>query len=77
MRYSRILPVALILVLAEVAHAQMGPGMGGPMQPGMPGAGGGQPSGEEKKEGVAEAAPKTPGLLSNRQTEVPMSDRVY
>jgi uncharacterized protein (TIGR04551 family) len=63
MRYSRILPIALILVLAEVAHAQMGPGMGGPMQPGMPGAGGGQPSGEEKKEGVAEAAPKTPGLL--------------
>ena len=31
----------------------MGGGMGGPQQP----------SGEEKKEGVAEAAPKTPGLL--------------
>ena len=28
-----------------------------------PGGGGSSPSGEEKKEGVAEAAPKTPGLL--------------
>jgi uncharacterized protein (TIGR04551 family) len=32
----------------------MGPGMGGPTQPA---------GGEEKKEGIAEAAPKTPGLL--------------
>ena len=32
----------------------MGPGMGGPTQPA---------GGDEKKEGVAEAAPKTPGLL--------------
>jgi len=38
---------------------------GGPMGGGMGGGGMGpsQPAGEEKKEGVAEAAPKTPGLL--------------
>ena len=38
---------------AQIAPGGMGPGMGGPTQP----------AGEEKKEGVAEAAPKTPGLL--------------
>jgi uncharacterized protein (TIGR04551 family) len=42
------------------AHAQIAPGGGG-MGPGMGGPS--QPAGEEKKEGVAEAAPKTPGLL--------------
>ncbi|MDB4953852.1 MAG: hypothetical protein JWO36_1421 [Myxococcales bacterium] len=47
-----------ITVLSQVAEAQMspggmGPGMGGPQTP----------SAEEKKEGVAEAAPKAPGLL--------------
>ncbi|HTL34905.1 MAG TPA: TIGR04551 family protein [Kofleriaceae bacterium] len=46
--------------LEGIAQAQMTPG--GPM-----GGGGGMgpstPAGEEKKEGVAEAAPKTPGLL--------------
>ena len=48
-----------IVAGGEVAQAQMTPG--GPMGGGM---GGPQsPSGEEKKEGVAEAAPKTPGLL--------------
>jgi uncharacterized protein (TIGR04551 family) len=54
---SRGIIVGLLLV-TSVAEAQMspggmGPGMGGPAQP----------AGEEKKEGVAEAAPKTPGLL--------------
>src|SRR5258707_15624498 len=57
MRYSIFLGIALV---SSVAEAQMTPGMGGPMGPG---GGGQQPSGEEKKEGVAEAAPKTPGLL--------------
>ena len=51
----------VILTSAGEALAQMGPGPMGPMGPGM---GGPQtPAGEEKKEGVAEAAPKTPGLL--------------
>src|ERR1043165_9653463 len=44
-----------LLVSAELAEAQIGPGTGP-----QPGAGG---QNEEKKEGVAEAAPKTPGLL--------------
>jgi uncharacterized protein (TIGR04551 family) len=46
------------LLSTAVADAQIAPG-------GMGGMGGGgmQPSGEEKKEGVAEAAPKTVGLL--------------
>src|SRR6185436_9522278 len=39
------------------AFAQISPGGG--MGPGGPQ----QPAGEDKKEGVAEAAPKTPGLL--------------
>jgi uncharacterized protein (TIGR04551 family) len=52
--------VAFILLGTQVAEAQLGPMGGGP--------GGGlggpqQPSGEEKKEGIAEAAPKAPGLL--------------
>src|SRR5580765_4224156 len=64
MRYSRsrlIVGIALGVVMAtgEVASAQMtpggmGPGMGGPTQPA---------GGEEKKEGVAEAAPKQAGLM--------------
>ena len=45
-----------LLVGAELAEAQIGPGTGP-----QPGAGGQQ--NEEKKEGVAEAAPKTPSLL--------------
>jgi uncharacterized protein (TIGR04551 family) len=49
---------AFVLAGATLAEAQMTPGgpmggMGGPTQP----------AAEEKKEGVAEAAPKTPGLL--------------
>src|SRR5262245_1120294 len=50
---------AILLVGAQIAEAQMTPG--GPMGGG--GMGPSQPAGEEKKEGVAEAAPKTPGLL--------------
>jgi uncharacterized protein (TIGR04551 family) len=52
-RRSVLLGIPLILSAAP-ASAQIAPGgMGGPTQP----------AGEEKKEGVAEAAPKTPGLL--------------
>src|SRR6516162_11148318 len=51
--------IAFILDATQVAEAKMGPGPMGPMGPGGPQT----PSGEEKKEGVAEAAPKTPGLL--------------
>src|SRR5512140_2392772 len=54
--------IALVACLTEVAQAQMGPGPMGPMGGGGGGMGQ-QPAGEEKKEGVAEAAPKTPGLL--------------
>lgn len=56
-----------------VAHAQMSPGMGGGMGP----MGGGpmQPSGDEKKEGVAEAAPKTPSLLPTNPTLPPPKAR--
>ncbi|HSD90752.1 MAG TPA: hypothetical protein VLB44_24675, partial [Kofleriaceae bacterium] len=54
-----VLGTAVLLLSVEVAEAQMTPG--GPMGGGMGGPP--QPSGEEKKEGVAEAAPKTPGLL--------------
>jgi uncharacterized protein (TIGR04551 family) len=50
------LGTAVLLVGTQVADAQMTPG--GPM-----GGMGQQPSGEQKKDGVAEAAPKTPGLL--------------
>ncbi|MBA3465573.1 MAG: TIGR04551 family protein [Deltaproteobacteria bacterium] len=57
MPYSRV--VAGILIAATgIAEAQISPGGG--MGPGM---GGAQPAGEEKKDGVAEAAPKAPGLL--------------
>jgi hypothetical protein len=50
--------IGLCLTATGVAEAQinpggMGPGMGGPTTP----------AGEEKKDGVAEAAPKTPSLL--------------
>lgn len=63
MRYLAKLTLASIVflvALGDIASAQMGGGM--PMG-GGPGGGGMQPAGEEKKEGVAEAAPKTPGLL--------------
>jgi uncharacterized protein (TIGR04551 family) len=54
------LSTALLALGTTVAEAQMTPG-GGPMGGGMGGPT--QGAGEEKKEGVAEAAPKTPGLL--------------
>ncbi len=62
---SRLIGIA-ILLSSGLAAAQINPGgMGGPGG-GMGGPGGGgmqQPSADEKKEGVGEAAPKTPGLL--------------
>src|SRR6202012_2723031 len=71
MTKSLILPISLLLLLASTAEAQISPGgMGGG---GMGGPGGGMggpttPAGEEKKEGVGEAAPKTPGLLPTTPT---------
>ena len=71
----RALPLLLgaaLVLHAGVAHAQFGPSPGGGMPPGGgmgPGAGGG--SGEEKHEGVAESAPKTPGLLPTTPTLPP------
>ncbi|HEU4735279.1 MAG TPA: TIGR04551 family protein [Kofleriaceae bacterium] len=54
-----VLAAGVLVAEAPIAQAQISPGGGL-----GPGAGGpSQPSGEEKKEGVAEAAPKTPGLL--------------
>jgi uncharacterized protein (TIGR04551 family) len=50
----------VFVVGAPIAEAQIAPGGGG-IGPGIGGPS--QPAGEEKKEGVAEAAPKTPGLL--------------
>ncbi|HEX2688910.1 MAG TPA: TIGR04551 family protein [Kofleriaceae bacterium] len=49
----------MFVVGTPVASAQIAPGGG--LGPGMGGPS--QPSGEDKKEGVAEAAPKAPGLL--------------
>ena len=49
--------IAALLITTTAASAQIAPGGG------MPGGMGGQPQQEEKKEGVAEAAPKAPGLL--------------
>lgn len=54
-----LLGTAALMVSATVAEAQMTPG--GPMGGGMGGPT--QASGDEKKDGVAEAAPKTTGLL--------------
>jgi len=51
----------MFVVGAPVAEAQIAPGGGGMGGPGMGGPS--QPAGDDKKEGVAEAAPKTPGLL--------------
>ena len=60
-RSLRGIIAGVCLLTAGVAEAQISPGGG--MNPGGGGMGGPQPAGEEKKEGVAEAAPKTPGLL--------------
>ena len=53
-----VLATGAFVVGIPLAEAQITPTPGG-LGPGGPGQG----SGEEKKEGVAEAAPKTPGLL--------------
>jgi uncharacterized protein (TIGR04551 family) len=63
--------IVILVAFGSIAEAQMGGGM--PMG-GSPG-GGQQPSGEEKKEGVAEAAPKTPGLLPTTPTLPPPKSR--
>ncbi len=63
MHYKKFV-LGIVVALTSVAEAQMSPGggMGAPM--GGPGGGGAQrPAADEKKEGVGEAAPKTPGLL--------------
>ncbi|HET9624768.1 MAG TPA: hypothetical protein VFP84_25550, partial [Kofleriaceae bacterium] len=56
-----VLWLTVLVVGAPVAYAQIGPGGAG----GLPGAGGPPPGAgsDAKKEGVAEAAPKTPSLL--------------
>jgi len=53
-----VLGVCLLVAGAPAASAQIGPG-----GPGGPGGGGPSGPAADKKEGVAEAAPKTPGLL--------------
>jgi uncharacterized protein (TIGR04551 family) len=50
---ATVLVAAAPTASAQIAPGGMGPGMGGPTQP----------AGEDKKAGVAEEAPKTPGLL--------------
>jgi uncharacterized protein (TIGR04551 family) len=60
---SRLVGIAILFAPA-LASAQISPGGGMPMGGGAnPGGGMQQPSGDEKKEGVGEAAPKAPGLL--------------
>jgi uncharacterized protein (TIGR04551 family) len=59
----RLVIIGLLMVASATAEAQINPGgmpMGGA---GGPGGGTQTPSGEEKKEGVGEAAPKTGALL--------------
>jgi uncharacterized protein (TIGR04551 family) len=61
---SRLAPWALCaatLLGLPIAEAQISPGGGGLGGPGMGGPS--QPAPDDKKTGVAEAAPKTPGLL--------------
>jgi uncharacterized protein (TIGR04551 family) len=76
---KHIAPTAILAALVAasiggVAHAQMGPGgMGGGMGP--MGTGPMQPSGDAKKEGVAEAAPTTPSLLPTNPTLPPPKAR--
>jgi uncharacterized protein (TIGR04551 family) len=74
MRYlakTLLASIVFLVAFGSIAEAQMGGGM--PMG-GSPG-GGMQPSGEEKKEGVAEEAPKTPGLLPTTPTLPPPKGR--
>jgi uncharacterized protein (TIGR04551 family) len=72
MRYlgSKLLVGIALCTAASDALAQMGPG---PMGPGMGSPT--TPAGEEKKEGVAEAAPKTPGLLPTTPALPPAKGR--
>jgi uncharacterized protein (TIGR04551 family) len=69
-RVTVLVVLATALALhAGTAHAQMGPSpMPSPGGPGGPGGAGGE---EPKHEGVAESAPKTPGLLPTTPTLPP------
>jgi len=76
MRYSISASIAIVLCFSSMAEAQMGPGMGGGGMPGGGGMGGPQqPAGEEKKEGVAVEAPKTPELLPTTPALPPPKSR--
>jgi len=65
-----VLGICLLVAGVPAASAQIGPGGG-------PGGGAGGPSGPgaDKKEGVAEAAPKTPGLLPTTPALPPPKSR--
>lgn len=54
--YTRLAGGIALTLATQTADAQISPGGMGP-------GGGSQPAGDDKKDGVAEAAPKTPGLL--------------
>jgi uncharacterized protein (TIGR04551 family) len=69
----RYLILASILSFSAVADAQMGPYGGG--AGGMGPVGPQQPAGEEKKEGVAVEAPKTPELLPTTPALPPQKSR--
>src|SRR5689334_14508160 len=56
MKTHLVAALGFVMWTGGLAAAQVGPGT-------MPGAGGPGPETEEKPEGVAESAPKTPGLL--------------
>jgi len=71
-RNKVLVGTAILLVGVQVAEAQMNPG--GPMGGGGMG-GPTQPSGEEKKDGVAEPAPKVQGLLPTTPALPPAKGR--
>jgi uncharacterized protein (TIGR04551 family) len=73
MRYFLASSISIVMTLSGVARAQMGPGMGG-MPGGSPG-GAQQPAGDEKKEGVAVEAPKSPELLPTTPALPPPKSR--
>src|SRR3954470_15613624 len=63
--------IVFLVAFGDIASAQMGGGMHMGCGPG----GGVRRSGEKKKEGVAEAAPKTPGLLPSTPALPPPKGR--
>jgi uncharacterized protein (TIGR04551 family) len=61
MRYLIAASIAIVISISTLAEAQMGPGMGAPGGFGQPTS---QPAGsDDKKEGVAVEAPKSPELM--------------